>query len=176
MARRRKKKSPPLIHQSVGPLPVKIASLYLGQALVFSDASRKNHGGLAAVLFAASETAPLILTRCVDLIDSNQLELMAALFALQQTATHFPGQQFTLFSDNTDAVLRLNRAKALGPAADPALAKIWPGLDLENSLRLASFRWIRGHASCRGNTLADEYARKSAESLTSACSLKLADD
>jgi ribonuclease HI len=164
MARRQKKKPPRVYHQSVGPLPLKIASQFLGQLLVFSDASRKIHGGLAAVLFAETESVPLIATQRVELIDSNQLELMAALFALQQAATHFPGQQFTLFSDNIDTVIRLNLAKTQGLAVDPDLTKIWPTLDLEKTLPLASFRWIKGHASCRGNTLADENARKAAES------------
>ena len=162
MARRLKKKPVRLIYQSVGPLPLKITSQHLGQLLVFSDASRKSQGGLAAVLFAETESVPLVATQSVALADSNTLELMAALFALQQAADHFPGRQLTLFSDNQDAIFRLNQAKEKGVVADPDLAKMQPTLDFEKSLALASFRWIKGHASCRGNTLADEYARKSA--------------
>lgn len=161
MTRKPKKKLPP-VYQSVGPLPLKLASQYLDQLLVFSDASRKTHGGLAAVLFGDADAEPLVATRSVPLTGSNELELMAALFALGQAAENFPGRQFALFSDNQDAVIRLNLAKAQGIVQDPDLANILPALDLEKSLALATIRWIKGHASCRGNTLADQYAGKSA--------------
>lgn len=163
MMTRKSKKKPPPVYQSVGPLPLKFASQYVDQLLVFSDASRKTHGGLAAVLFGDADAEPMVATRSVPLAGSNELELMAALFALRQAAENFPGRQLALFSDNQDAVIRLNLAKVEGIGQDPDLAKILPALDLEKSLALATIRWIKGHASCRGNTLADQYAGKSAD-------------
>ena len=116
MPRRRKKKIVRVIHPSAGPLPLRLAPLHVGELLVFSDASQKRHGGLAAVLFDKPDGEPRVSTRSVALTGSNELELQAALFALAQAQQHFPARPLALFSDNQDAVARLNRGKTDGLA------------------------------------------------------------
>ena len=158
MSKRRKKKLVPVIHQSVGPLPLRLAAQFVGRLLVFSDASQQRHGGLAAVLFDDQAGEPLVSTRTVPLIGSNELELQAALFALSEAARHFPGRPLSLFSDNQDAVTRLSRATTLGLAQDPVLAALCAESGIVATLADASIGWVRGHAGCRGNTLADLHA------------------
>lgn len=162
MAKRRKKKAARIIHLSAGPLPAKLAARFAGCPLVFSDASRLRHGGLAAVLFADDSSEPTIAARSVALAGSNELELLAALFALAEARRRFPGQACALFSDNRDAVDRLNRAKTAGLTPDPALAALPEAAGLDLILATASIHWIPGHASYRGNALADEQARLAA--------------
>lgn len=163
MPKRRKKKplrEPPL---STGPLPLRLSDRFAGQLLVFCDASRKQHGGLAAVIFAAADQLPIKASQTVPAIGSNELELQAALFAILQAARNFPGRQFALFTDNTDAAIRLTRAKELGLADDPDLAAMLPGSDLVSGLAHASIHWLKGHSTCRGNALADELAGLAAQ-------------
>lgn len=162
MAKRRKKKPERVIHLSPGPLPRRLAERFPDLPLVFSDASQLRHGGLAAVLFRDHDSEPLIATRSVPAAGSNALELQAALFALGEAHRHFPGRPLALFSDNRDAVDRLNRAKTAGLAQDPALAAMPGATDLATMLAAASIHWIRSHATCRGNALADEQARVAA--------------
>lgn len=162
MAKRRKKKTARVIHLSAGPLPTKLAARFAGSPLVFSDASRLRHGGLAAVLFADDSSEPRIATRSVAVVGSNELELQAALFALAEASRQFPGRAFALFSDNRDAVDRLNRAKTAGLGQDPVLAARPEAAGLDELLAAACIGWIPGHASCRGNALADEQARLAA--------------
>lgn len=162
MPRRRKKKIVRVIHQSAGPLPLRLAGRFVGCRLIFSDASQKRHGGLAAVLFDDPESAPLVATRSVALAGSNELELQAALFGLEQAHRHFPGQPVALFSDNQDAVVRLGRAKAEGLGQDPALARMLMDMEIASVLDQASVCWVQGHSGCRGNTLADMHAREAA--------------
>lgn len=159
MPKRRKKAPPRLYYPSLGPLPERLAPQFAGRLLVFSDASLRRQGGLAAVLFSDPAAEPLIVTRSVAPTGSNELELQACLFALQQAGLHFPGRPLALFSDNQDAVRRLNRALERGLAEDPALAEMpgatdWPAQ--------AQIRWIKAHTSCRGNQLADQHATKAA--------------
>ena len=151
--------------QSEGPLPLKFAGQYDGLLLVFSDASIKTHGGLAAVFFGNPENEPIVVTRTVPSIGSNELELQAALFGLLQAEQLFPDRPLALFMDNSDAVIRLTRAKELGLGQDEVLSRLLPALDLQKSLAQASIRWIKGHSRCRGNTLADKYARDAAVAL-----------
>jgi ribonuclease HI len=158
MPKRRKKKLLRVLHQSTGPLPLRLADRFAGQLLIFCDASKKRHGGLAAVLFAGDEQPPVTASQTVPAIGSNELELQAALFALLQAARHFPGRPFTLFTDNTDTAIRLSRVQVLGLAHDPDLVAMLPELDLAEGLAHASIHWLKGHSSCRGNTLADELA------------------
>ena len=164
MTKHRKRRPPRRLHPSPGPLPRRFAERFAdalaGRLLVFCDASLKRHGGLGAVLFADPDPdqPPLSLSRSVTAAGSNQLELQAALFALQQAALHFPGQPLALFTDNSDAALRLSKAVQQGPAADPALAALLPDVDLAALLAPASVHWLKGHATCRGNILADELA------------------
>lgn len=158
MPRRRKKKTPRLVHQSIGPLPWRLAGQFAGRLLVFSDASQKRQGGIAAVFFAEPDGQPLLSSRSVPLNDSQELELQAALFALQQSGLHFPDQPPTLFSDNQDVVCRLNRAKEQGWLYDPELGRRLAALAIAGVLDSATIRWIKGHGSCRGNTLADQLA------------------
>ena len=165
MRKKLKKNAVRVIPQSAGPLPLKFASQYEGVVLVFSDASIKTHGGMAAVLFGKPESDPIVVTRTVPSIGSNELELQAALFGLLQAEQMFPDRHLALFTDNSDAAIRLTRAKELGLGQDKALAQIMPALDINKSLARASFRWLKGHSSCRGNTLADKYARDAALSL-----------
>lgn len=164
MTGKRKKKVARIPHQSSGPLPLRHAGQFPGHLLAFSDASLQRHGGLAAVLFTDEqpETLPRITSRSVDATGSNELELQAALFALQQAALHFPGRPIALFSDNQDAVGRLNRAREQGLSQDPALARMLRALGLADFPATASIRWIKGHGTCRGNTLADRYAAAAA--------------
>lgn len=114
------------------------------------------------MIFDDPDAEPVVTGCTVPLIGSNELELQAALFALLQAERFFPGRQLALFTDNQDAASRLNRAKALGMGQDGSLAEILPALDVANSLSRASIRWVKGHSSCRGNTLADRYARDAA--------------
>lgn len=162
MPRRRKKKLVRVIHQSVGPLPARIAERFTGCRLVFSDASRQRHGGLAAVVFDDPLSEPRVATRSVAPVGSNELEFLAAIFGLEQAHRYFPGLPFTLFCDNQDAVVRLGRAKAEGLDQDPALNRMLVALGLSGVLDQASLCWIQGHAGCRGNTLADLHARAAA--------------
>jgi ribonuclease HI len=143
---------------SPSPLPARLAPAFAGLLQVFSDASQRRHGGLAAVLFADAEAEPLVVTRTVAIQGSNELELQAVLFALAQARLHFPGRPLALFSDNRDAIDRLDRACRQGLAADPALAALLAPEDLAGMLALSTFRWVRAHASCRGNLLADRHA------------------
>lgn len=162
MPRRRKKKPVRIIHQSAGPLPLRLAARFADQLLVFSDASQKRHGGLAAVLFAAPDAEPLIATRTVAPIGSNELELEAALFGLEQAQNHFPDQALTLFSDNLDTVTRLSRSRSLGLGQDLELAAMLAAREVTATLERAAFCWVQGHASCRGNALADQHAAAAA--------------
>lgn len=162
MSRKRKKKIIRVIYQSIAPLPVRIAERYLGQLLVFSDASAKRHGGLAAVLFPDTESEAIVATQTVALDDSNALEFQAALFAISQAWRNFPGLPFALFTDNLDCAERLKRAKKMGLDQDLELAQILNRLGITDAFAQASFCWVKGHASCRGNTLADQYAGEAA--------------
>lgn len=158
MPKKRKKKTLPAVRLSDGPLPLRYAGRFDGQLLVFSDASLKRHGGLAAVLFAEPDGTPLIGTRTVPATGSNELELQAALFGLEEARRHFPGRRLTLFCDNRDAVSRLDRARALGLAQDPALAAMLAEREIADALDTAGVCWVQGHARCRGNALADQHA------------------
>lgn len=162
MSKRRKKKIVRVIQPSVSPLPVRLAPLYAGHLQIFSDASQKRHGGLAAVLFATPDSEALVRTRTVTIIGSNELELQATLFALEQARDLFPDQPFALFSDNQDAVLRLNRSKTEGLEQDPTLRQMLGQQELVDTLAKASICWIKGHGSCRGNILADLHAAEAA--------------
>lgn len=158
MPKRRPKKKDRLLYPSVGPLPAKYAGRFAGHVLVFSDASEKRHGGQAAVIFADPAGEPEICSRTTALIGSNEQELQAALFALQLAGNRFPEARLALFSDNLDAVNRLQRAKMLGLADDGELAQMLAGLDSAPLLERAEISWIRAHATCRGNRLADLHA------------------
>lgn len=159
---RRKRRVVRVNHLSPGPLPAKLAARFTGQLLVFSDASCKRHGGLAAVLFDDHAGEPIIASRAVALAGSNDLELKAAVFALEEGSRRFPGRSLALFSDNSDAVARLTRAAALGLAQDAALAAICGTPGVAAALAGASFCWVRGHGTCRGNALADLHAAAAA--------------
>lgn len=162
MPRRKKKVAPRILYPSPGPLPVKLAGQFAGRLLVFSDASQRRHGGLAAVLFADPADEPLVSRRTVPLDGSNELELQAALFALAELERQFPGRQASLFSDNQDAVNRLQRAVTLGLAQDPALALLCAEQGVAATLARTGIHWIRSHATCRGNLLADQHAAAAA--------------
>lgn len=162
MPRRKAKIKARTITQSLGPLPLRIADNFLEQLLVFTDASQLRTGGMAAVLFSDSDAEPIIETRSVDGLGSNELELLAVLFGLLKAQMYFPIRKLTLFSDNIDAVNRMKRAKIKGIEQDPELSVLMPGLEMLAALDRADFCWIKGHSYCRGNTLADQYAREAA--------------
>lgn len=162
MAKRRKKKVDRIIHLSAGPLPERLLLRFPDLALVFTDASRLRHGGLAAILYRTAEAEPEAFTSSVVPVGSNELELQAAIFGLEQAARLFAGQRFVLFSDNQDAISRLNRCKQQGAALDEQLASLLPGADIDTLLKHATPSWVPGHGSCRGNALADQYARAAA--------------
>lgn len=164
MPRRRKKKIVRLIHPSPGPLPARRSEEFSGKLLVFSDASRRKTGGLAAVLFPDPDGEAWIATRSVALTGSNELELQAALFAVQQARQAFPERALALFSDNHDAVLRLSRALEHGLNQDTELASMLAERAIATPLANMVVCWIKGHATCRGNLLADRYAAEAAES------------
>jgi ribonuclease HI len=159
---RRKKKTVRTLYPSPGALPARLAGQYPEHLLVFSDASLQYQGGIAAVLFAHADATPHIASRTTASIGSNELELEASLFAMQQASQHFPQQTFALFSDNQDAIQRLQRAKEHGFIDDPQLASMFAAAGLSLALEHAAFRWIKGHATCRGNILADQHARAAA--------------
>ena len=162
LMRRKRKLAARVIHLSAGPLPDKIAGQFAGRLLVFSDASLKRQAAGAAVLFADQDSEPQVATRIFPAMGSNELELHAALFALWQVSQLFPAAAPALFSDNQDAVLRLQRAKVLGLTQDAALGLMLPELDLAAALASATLHWIPGHGSCRGNALADCHAAAAA--------------
>lgn len=159
MPRKRPKKKPRLQYPSIGPLPAKFGSRFAGHVLVFSDASEKRHGGQAAVIFADETGEPQINSRTTPLIGSNEQELQAALFALHQAGTGFPGKPLALFCDNLDTVNRLQQAKMHGLGGDPELAQMLVDHQITGSiLESSAITWIKAHATCRGNTLADHHA------------------
>jgi len=142
-----------------------MADRFASCRLIFCDASLKRHGGLAAIIFPSADGEPLVSTRTVPVTGSNELELQAALFGLQQGHYHFPGEPVALFSDNRDAVDRLGRAKTLGLDQDPALATMLEALGITAILDHATPCWVQAHASCRGNALADQHASAAARPL-----------
>lgn len=162
MPKRRKKKAARPQYLSAGPLPARMADQFVSHRLVFSDASRKRQGGLAAVLFAPPDGLPVIATRSVPLVGSNELELQAVLFAMEEARKYFPGELTALFSDNRDAVDRLCRAKENGLNDDPELAHMLLQLDMDALPAATHFFWIRSHAICLGNVLADFHAGQAA--------------
>lgn len=161
MARRKKKPAKRIIHLSTDPLPARFSETATGRCLAFSDASRQQRGGLAVVFYPVDGSAARVVTRSVASEGSNELELRAALLALEQAAVHFPGVPLALFSDNQDAILRLNRALTLGLAQDPELASRLPDATAISAVD-TMIRWIPGHSSCRGNAEADRHARQAA--------------
>ncbi|MDE2441775.1 MAG: hypothetical protein KGP14_12190 [Betaproteobacteria bacterium] len=163
MAKRRKKKVERIVPLSPGPLPERLLRRLSDHGLLFTDASRLRHGGLAAILYRTAHAEPEIFTCTVPAIGSNELELQAAVFGLAQAARLFAGQRFTLFSDNLDAITRLTRCKERGIAQDKQLASFFPSLVFEALLQCAALSWIPGHGRCRGNALADQHARLAAE-------------
>ena len=82
--------------------------------------------GLSAVLYADAAGELLAFARSVPLDGSNELELGAAVFGLEQADRLYPGMAFALFSDNLDAIRRLARAKMLGCALDAELGERFP--------------------------------------------------
>lgn len=164
MPKRRKKKPARIIQPSAGPLPNRLSGQFTGKLLVFSDASRRKNGGLAAVLYPDSDAGPWIATRSVAPTGSNELELQAALFALQEARQNFPERQIALFSDNRDCVLRLQEALAQDPAEDAELAAMLAERAISLPMAGLLVTWVKSHATCRGNLLADRYAAAAAES------------
>lgn len=162
MARRRKKKPERIIHLSLGPLPESLLPRFPDQGLVFTDASRLRHGGLAAILYRTAEAEPVAFTRSVAPIGSNELELQASVFGLEQASRLFAGRSFVLISDNQDAICRLTAYKQRGVAQDPQLAALFPEHNLDALLQHATPHWVQGHGRCRGNALADQHARVAA--------------
>lgn len=162
MSKRRKKQAAPVRHLSTAPLPARLMPGFSDLPLVFTDASRLRHGGLSAVLYADAAGEPLTFARSVPLDGSNELELRAAVFGLEQADRLYPGMAFALFSDNLDAIRRLARAKMLGCALDTELGERFPGQPLDAWLAQANLNWIKGHGTCRGNALADAQARVAA--------------
>lgn len=163
MPRKRKNKPVRVFHLSDGPLPLRLSPLFAGDLLIFSDASQKHHSGIAVVIFDDHDSPPQVSTATVPTVGSNALELMAALFGLAQAQRHFPSRRLALFSDNQDAVTRLNRAKQEGFNQDQELAGMFVSLGIPTALADVSITWVQGHASCRGNALADFHAREAAE-------------
>ena len=162
MSKRRKKQAAPVRHLSTAPLPARLMPGFSDLPLVFTDASRLRHGGLSAVLYADAAGEPLSFARSVPLDGSNELELRAAVFGLEQADRLYPRMAFALFSDNLDAIRRLSRAKMLGCALDTELGERFPGQPLDAWLAQANLNWIKGHGTCRGNALADAQARVAA--------------
>jgi ribonuclease HI len=122
-------------------------------------------GAMAALLLCyliRRMQKPIIATQTVPLDGSNALEFQAVLFALAQASINFPGQPFALFTDNRDAADRLQRAKIQGLVQDAELAQRLNQQGTTDAFAHASICWIKSHASCRGNTLADQHAAEAA--------------
>lgn len=162
MPKRRKKKTEPVVHLSAGPLPARLSELYAGRPLIFTDASELRHGGIAAVLFRDADGEPLVMTRSLACIGSNQLEFEALLLGLEMARLHCDGVALAVFSDNRDAVDRLADARLAGLAADPLLARRLGESGLVETFGRSSIHWIKGHSSCRGNAIADAWAKEAA--------------
>lgn len=159
---RKKKKPLRVTYPSAGPLPKRIAALFEDAILVFSDASLKKTGGLSAVFFQNQESPPQIFTRSVTATGSNELELQALIFAVQQSERLFAGSKRAFFSDNQDAVTRF---KQLQNGIDNAeLNQMFGHTSPILNAQEITFHWIKGHGTCRGNLIADEHARLTAES------------
>lgn len=162
---RKKKKPLRVIYPSAGPLPARIAALFDDKVLVFSDASLKKMGGLSAVFFQNHESSPQIFTRSVTATGSNELELQALVFAVQQSERLFSGSKRAFFSDNQDAVERIKQMQNGIEVTQlkQMFGQISPNLNPQE----ITFHWIKAHGTCRGNLIADEQARLAAESLSS---------
>jgi hypothetical protein len=89
MAKKRKKKVVRFIYQSVGPLPLRLAGHYAGLPMVFSDASAKRCGGLAAVLFGDTNAEAIITTQSVPLDASNALSFRRPCLPCRKRASIF---------------------------------------------------------------------------------------
>lgn len=163
MARRRNRKPATPTHLSAGPLPDRLMADFAGCRLLFTDASRLRHGGLSVVLYADTASEPTVFTRSVALDGSNQLEMQAAVFGLEQASRLYPGQALALFSDNRDALAWLAAIQS-SPASGPGEwgAARLPETNLRALLAHATLHWIKGHGRCRGNALADRHARLAA--------------
>jgi ribonuclease HI len=166
MGRRHKKKiSASPTYVSLGALPDRLLNQVQDQRLIFTDASLQHHGGLAAVLFESNASEPEIVSATVPPLGSNQLEFQALLFGLTAGHRHFSGQPFVLFSDNHDAVVRIQTAISRGLQHDPGVSALAHSLGFPTVLESFSVRWIKSHATSRGNQLADLHARKAAQCL-----------
>ena len=123
-------------------------------------------GEVAAGIFQQLAEVPALLLQAAAQGAAGEVQVggdqFQCRFALQQAALHFPGRPIALFSDNQDAVGRLNRAREQGLSQDPALARMLHALGLADFPATASIRWIKGHGTCRGNTLADQHAAAAA--------------
>lgn len=160
MPKRRKKKTVRQYDLSPGALPAKLSDKFEGYVLVFCDASKKTYAGIAAILFAGNCSEPLAFAATTAMKGSNELELEAALFALHQANLQFPDQPIALFSDNQDTVVRLKNVRQHGIASDPFLSNRFANLNIHDALNRLSVNWIKSHSHCRGNALADQYARE----------------
>jgi len=162
---RKKKKPLRVIYPSTGPLPARTAALFDDFILVFSDASLKKTGGLSAVFFQNHESSPQIFTRSVTATGSNELELEALVFALQQSERLFAGCKRAFFSDNQDAVERIKQVQ--NGIENTKLKQMFGQNIPDLNPQEITFHWIKAHGTCRGNLIADEHARLAADSPTS---------
>lgn len=160
---KKKKKTVHVVYPSAGPLPTRIAEKYPDHMLIFSDASMKKFGGLACVIFLTAESTPLISTRTVEPSGSNNLELAALLFAWNQSMHFQTEAKRALFSDNQDAITRLNLASSKGLDQDADLRQLIEQQEHKLAFDNIEFCWVKGHGNCRGNLLADLNASQAAD-------------
>lgn len=144
-------------------LPDHLAEKFNGRIWLFTDASVKTRGGMAAVLHHPQDAVPRMHSETVVRDASHALELKAALFGLEYAQRHYPEEPVVLFSDNQGAIERLARAKHEGLAQDRELQTMVTCSGLIELLRKADFQWIKGHGKCGGNAMADRQARAAAE-------------
>jgi ribonuclease HI len=143
-------------------LPNHLVEQFRGRIWLFTDASVRTRGGLAAVLHHPQEAAPRIRSDAVARGPSHALELRAALFGLEHAQRQYPDEPLVLFSDSQGAVERLTRAKQEGLSQDLELESMMKSSGLSELLSRADFQWIKGHGKCGGNAMADQHARAAA--------------
>jgi ribonuclease HI len=144
-------------------LPDHLAERFNGRIWLFTDASVKTRGGMAAVLHHPQDAIPIMHGETVARDASHALELKAALFGLEYAQRHYPEEPVVLFSDNRGAIERLARAKHEGLAQDRELQTMVACSGLIGLLPKADFQWIKGHGKCGGNAMADRQARAAAD-------------
>lgn len=127
---------------------------------IFTDGSCRDSGGLGAVIMHPDLPKPKLCKSTTITDDSHTIEFRAALFGLKSAIREFPKEEMSLFLDNQGVVALLRRLKEGELSVkhlSPKLRK-FIDFDLCHTLGKTSIFWVKGHASCEGNRLADRCA------------------